>query len=421
MVVPHPPESSPFKNSPDGCVLPYLMHTTAHEYYASIDTMPADAAALAEEYAFTYGRCFDSYQITEHNREYFFSSGRGGVVGFVRDGKYVHVLGGLLADEASRDRLLSEFVLFAQSRDFHISIFNVCDEDHALFREHGFQLTKWGEEAIVHLPLTTWRGKKYEWLRRQENYCRRKNLTMREVTDVMSRNEDGDPTVAELREISESHIRNTTHGKEMRVLVSEFAPSRLGRRRIFVAESPTRIEAYISCNPCQGGEMWAIETWRRRPDSPRGTVAFLMMQTLRLWKEEGVRDVSLCLVGCVRCDEPMPNDSRLLRSGMNLWWNYGNWVFDMRGLYHFKSRFRPEYRDLCVAALPNLTFHSIRTFLKMWKICRPRLGGLVTNVREKWGKRSQRKHLARPADNHRTNGKPSADQQTPESSKKQLV
>jgi phosphatidylglycerol lysyltransferase len=397
------------------------LHTTAFEYYTSIDSMPADAAALAEEYAFTYGRCFDSYQITEHNREYFFSSGRRGVVGFVRDGRYVHVLGGLLAEEDDRDPLLGEFVRFAQSRDFHVSVFNVCDDDHAVFRKHGFQLTKWGEEPLIHLPDTTWRGKKYEWLRRQENFCRRHDLTMREVTETMARNEDGDPTIAELLEISEAHIENTTHGKEMRVLVSEFDPPRLGRRRIFVAESPTRIEAYISCNPCLGGEMWAIETWRRRPDSPRGTVAFLMMQTMRLWKEEGVQDVSLCLVGCVRCEEPMPNDSRLLRNGMTMWWNYGNWLFDMRGLYHFKSRFRPEYRNLCVAALPNVTFHSMRTFMKMWKICRPELSGLVANVREKWGKRSQRKHLAKPTAKGNSNGKPPAKGQPSGANEKQVV
>ena len=381
--------------------------------------MPAEAARLAEQYAYSYGRCFDSYQITEHNREYFFSSGRRGVVGFVRDGRYAHVLGGLLAQEGLRDTLLGEFVRYAQSRNMHVSVFNVLDEDHALFRKYGFQLTKWGEEPIIHLPQTTWRGKKFEWLRRQENYCRRHDLTMREVTDAVSRNEDGDPTVAELREISETHIENTTHRKEMRVLVSEFDPPRLGRRRIFVAESPTRTEAFISCNPCRDGEMWAIETWRRRPDSPRGVVAFLMMQTMRGWKEEGVQDVSLCLVGCVRCGEPMPNDSRLLRNGMNLWWHYGNWLFDMQGLYHFKSRFRPEYRNLCVAALPNVTFHSMRTFMKMWKICRPQLGGLVDNVREKWGKRSQRKNLAKPAQKVDQNGKPTNKGHAAEESGKQ--
>ena len=51
-----------------------------------------------------------------------------------------------------------------------------------------------------------------------------------------------------------------------------FVSDALGDRRLFVARRDGRIEAFIVCNPCLGGTMWAVETYRRRADATRGVV-----------------------------------------------------------------------------------------------------------------------------------------------------
>lgn len=121
-----------------------------------------------------------------------------------------------------------------------------------------------------------------------------------------------------------------------------------------------------------------------------------MMSAMRCMQQEGVSGVSLCLIPCLRCDQPSDGDSRVVRRGLSFWWRYGNWLFDMRGIYHYKSRFRPEFRPLYVAASPRITFGSMRSCLRSWEVCRPKPAALLRNIGEWSRKLTERKSLAKP-------------------------
>ena len=60
---------------------------TGSEHYTSQTEMPADVPALLEQYAYDLGQTYDSYLVTEPDREYFWCVGRRGVVGFIRWGE----------------------------------------------------------------------------------------------------------------------------------------------------------------------------------------------------------------------------------------------------------------------------------------------------------------------------------------------
>lgn len=367
-----------------------------YEHYATLGEMTVEMQSLLEEFAFRHGESYDSYLVTEDRREYFWCRDRSGVVGFVRHGKYAHVVGGLLATDENKSLLLADFLAFAERGKLHVTFYNVCPENEPLFADLGFQWTKWGEEPLIDLTETQWRGKQYEWVRRQENYGKRHGVTCDEIEPSLGDPEYRESTAAELRDVSDEHLASTTHRKELKFLVSQFDPETLGRRRVFVARRDGRIEAFILCNPCLNGQTWAIETYRRRPDAVRGVVPCLMMHAMRQMQSEGVQHVSLSLIPCLRCEEPLENDSALLRRGLSMWWRHGNWLFDMRGIYHFKSRFRPTFRGLYVASSPSVSFFSMKSCLRLWEVCRPRPKGLLTSAGQKWSKRRQRKHLARP-------------------------
>jgi phosphatidylglycerol lysyltransferase len=392
-----------------------------YEHYAHLGEMTRQMQSLLEEHAYRYGESYDSYLVTEDRREYFWSRDRCGVVGFVRHGKYAHVVGGLLATDEDKPLLLTDFLAFARREKLRVTFYNVCPENETLFKEFGFQWTKWGEEPLVDLAETEWRGKPYEWVRRQENYGKRHDVICEEIEPSMNDPQYRDSIIDQLREVSEEHLASTTHQKELKFLVSQFDPENLARQRVFIARRNGRIEAFILCNPCLNGRMWAIETYRRRPDAVRGVVPCLMMHAMRKMKAEGVQHVSLCLIPCLRCNDKLENDSKLLRAGLSLWWRRGNWLFDMRGIYHFKSRFRPNFRGLYVAAQPKMTFSSLRSCLRLWGVCRPRPTGLITSVRQKWGKRRQREHLARPTSGQPAPTDPVIDAATQAEREKQLV
>jgi lysylphosphatidylglycerol synthetase-like protein (DUF2156 family) len=141
------------------------------------------------------------------------------------------------------------------------------------------------------------------------------------------------------------------------------------RRRVFVAES-SRIEGFIVCNPCLNARMYAIDIYRRRPDAPRGVIPFLFMRVMRKMQEEGIVTISLSLAPGLNCTR-LEGDSWMLRRGIGLWWKGLNWLFDMRGTYHYKSRFRPHFRPMYIAARPGLTPYTLWSLLYLWKVFRP--------------------------------------------------
>ena len=63
-----------------------------------------------EQFAFRHGRSYDAYLATEPGRELFWSRDGRGVVAFARVGRYLHVGGGLLADDTGKPQLLAELV-----------------------------------------------------------------------------------------------------------------------------------------------------------------------------------------------------------------------------------------------------------------------------------------------------------------------
>jgi phosphatidylglycerol lysyltransferase len=136
--------------------------------------------------------------------------------------------------------------------------------------------------------------------------------------------------------------------------------------------------------------------YRRREDATRGVIPFTMMQALRRLQAEGADFCSLSLIPAVRCERAVKGDSGPARVACVLLWNYGNWIFDLRGIYHFKSRFRPEYRDMYIVALPKASVLSMIAMGRTWGLLSFNPLRLLRSSGEKILKWSSRRSLAEP-------------------------
>ena len=366
-------------------------------YFRSQSVMPDESIELVEQYAYEYGETYDSYLVTETDREYFWSRDQRGVVAFCRRGRHIIAAGNLLARPEDRESLLVQLLEFARTKRWAISFVNVPRSHTRLFRRHGFEITKWGEEPIIRLQDATWQGQDYAWARRQENFCIRHGVEFCEVKADSLDPVYRDQIVPQLEAVSRAHIASTLHERELPFFEGQFCPLDLRRRRLFVARHAGQIVAFLVCNPGLSGELWAIEIYRRFPEAIRGVIPYSIMQTLRTMKSEGVSYVSLSLIPFLRCETAATGDSRILRPGANFWMQHLNSIFDMRGIYHFKSRFRPDYREMYVAALPRLTLRSTLSLAFAWKLFHFNPIRWLRRGFAKRGISSERQNLATPA------------------------
>ena len=337
------------------------------QHYRSQADMPRELNDRLRRCAQEFGETYAAYLVTEQDREYFWCSEQRGVIGFRRVGRYVHVGDGLLAASADRELLLREFLAFVEHNRWRPTFMNVPRTEINLFRRHGCQVTKCGEEPLVRLQRTDWQGKDSQWVRRQENFCKRQGVEVCEIhpdpADAVYQRD----IAPQLEEISRDHLASTLHGKDLRFFVSQFSASQLEGKRLFVARKDARIMAFIVCNPGLDGDFWAVEVYRRRQDAVRGVITYTIMYAMRTMKAEGVGYFSLSLAPFLRCT-PMLKDSAIFRSVANVWWRFLNPVYDVRGLFHFKSRFRPDYREMYLASKPAVTVRSLLAIAWVWNL-----------------------------------------------------
>jgi len=336
------------------------------QHYHSKDAMDADRVRLLEDMAFRYGRYFDSYLITEPNREFLWGSEDYGVIGFSRRGRYLHVAGGLICNEYHRAEFLEEIREFARINNLVISFFSIDEPDAELFRERGFQVSRFGVDARIELEGMEWRGKPYEWVRRQANFVSRHSVSFEECLWESLSGEETLQLFEELQVVSDEHIAGKTQDGEIPFFEGRLVPGHMHRRRIFLAKGDNgcgRIEGFVVCNPMQGGESWSLEMYRQRKDAPRGTIPYLFKQVIEQLKAEGVEHVSICPVPTIGTERELRGSAFPVRVGMYGWRKLGSVIFDCKGLYHFKSRFRPEFHDLFICAYPSSNWGAVWAYM----------------------------------------------------------
>jgi phosphatidylglycerol lysyltransferase len=343
------------------------------QYFSSHDQMPNELIQKLEQMAFEFGRYFDSYIITEPNRHYFWSQKESGVVGFEITGRYINVASGLITHPDNRTDLIKDFISFAELNGLVISFYSIDQEDADLLQASGFQVTKFGEETSIPLSNWSWSGKKFEWVRRQANFVKRKNIVFEEVSEETASQEEWSQFINELIQISDEHLSTKAQKGSIPLFEGLLLPGYIYRRRIFIArnlneDSEKRIEGFILCNPFQNGEQWGIEMYRKRIDAVRGTVPFLVYHSVNTLQNEGRQTVSLSPIPALRCEKPLKNDSRIFRTFLSIWYNHSNYMFDLPGIYHFKSRFRPEFSNIYSCTYPKTTIFSILGYARCCKM-----------------------------------------------------
>jgi phosphatidylglycerol lysyltransferase len=319
-----------------------------------------------EAFAYDFGRSYDSYLVIEQSYEYLWNADESGVVAFNRCGQTLFVVGGLLAAEAHKEQLLAGLVAYASINKLTVAVFNLGEAELPSFRRQGWQLNKFGEDAIVSLRMNSWQGKDYAWVRRQENYLQRQGMGLSEVRRETMTSDEWQALMTELMAMNAVCLGMRPQRPQKLTFEGWFDPDQLGRKRIFIARDAQglgSLEGFLLCNPYQGGREWAIEIYRSRPKGRRGVVPFMMLQALRQFQAEGIRQVSLCLVPAINVEKPLPNDSWLVRSLLVTWCRFGGFLFNVRGLYHFKGRFRPNFEPRYVGIYPKATWRVVIDFL----------------------------------------------------------
>lgn len=353
---------------------------------------PTELAPSIEQFAYRYGQVYDSHLAAEADRQRFRATDGSGMLSYVRLGRHLKIGGGLLAPAESRERLLREFLEQCRVRKQTAAFFTITEADVELFHRAGCEVAKWGEDPIVDLASWNCRGKDFEWLRRQRNFCRRQGVDCREWSPSEVGHEERAAVLAEIRAVSQEWLAAKPQAEPLGFFNGEPTPEILERGRVFLVraeEGRGALEAFVVASPFDDGRRFALDIYRHRNDAVRGAIPFAMLHALDTLQAEGIEAVSLCMVAAMGTT---PAGERATLADRLLSWGGRSLspLFDLAGMYHYKSRFRPRFEPRYVCTWPRATLMTSLTNFYLTGITNFSVGKLCRRTWSLWRKRRLR-------------------------------
>jgi phosphatidylglycerol lysyltransferase len=357
-------EISPLPSSAGGAAgAPIALSSIDHSTPILRRTLSSGDHSRIEEFAYLFGNAPESYDIISSTGSLLRTPCGEGFLNVYPDRSCWHIPGGIIAEQIKKPSTILWLKQLADQHRRTIAVYSVNAEELPLFQDAGYVINKFGEEPIIDLADLDWKGKSFEWVRRQTSHCRRQGLNIIEIT---SRDEQR-AAADELTQVFFDDLRHRVYSKPLQLLEGEFNPHALGRRRLFVARhlASKRMEGFLVTSPMENGTSWAFETYRKRSDAIRGTIPYLFREVVDRLQTEGVQQVSLCLVPGkgVHGDKSETADARV-RWLLGMWYGRLSLIFNASGQDYFKSRFRPRYVDRYICVYPRNSWGSIFSFLK---------------------------------------------------------
>lgn len=306
-------------------------------------TLPDDAdLAKARRFLETHGGSTHAHLLFLGDKSLFYSADSRALIQYGHIGNRLVALGDPSGDAASFAAVIAEFRSFADRHNLTPLFYQVSERHLGLYHELGFSLFKLGETALVPVASFTLAGKRNESLRHSVNKAKKAGATLEVLQPPLD-----DETWRALESISNAWLA------EKSVAEKSFSLGRFDRR--YLAAAPVavvrrdqRIIAFASLMPQYGGTVSiGIDLMRHVPGAPTGVMDLLFSELIEYARAQDYQYLDLGMAPLAGVGESRYSKSqeRLAR----LAYEYGNRLYNYKGLRSFKDKYHPEWRSSYLA------------------------------------------------------------------------
>jgi phosphatidylglycerol lysyltransferase len=279
------------------------------------------------------------------SEDYFFDAEqRSGLAYHVWRGVAV-CLGDPAGDHKRWPALLDEFGEVCYQNDWLPVLVHIQDTNRALYERRGFSLQKLGQEAVVNLEHFQSEVVGGKYFRQINNKFTKQGysaelLTPPHHTAVINR----------LRDISNDWLKHGGH-EERGFAMGYFSEAYMQACPVMVVrDAAGTIQAFLNQLPADFDSTEATYDLLRYTRSSLGNSNdYLLMQFASILQKEGYQRLNLGLCPLTGLDEPDDDSTGLIHTFLRFAYANGDRLYSFSGLYRFKSKYQPEWRDRYVA------------------------------------------------------------------------
>ena len=254
--------------------------------------------------------------------------------GSVRD--RLVALGSPCGTDAGIDRAILDFRHFADTQDRKPVFYEVLEPDLSRYHDHGFDLFKLGELALVDLSEFSLAGKRWEDLRQATNRADKEKLTFTLVYPPFDT-----ALLTNLERVSDAWLADKG-GTEKSFSLGSFEPLYLEWSPIALVHRDDELIAFANVLPPYGpGGHASVDLMRHVSDAPRSTMDYLFAKVMQWAKDQGYEVFSLGMAPLSRVgDNPYARANERLAA---IAFRYGNRFYNYQGVRRYKDKFKPEW------------------------------------------------------------------------------
>ncbi|HZP66828.1 MAG TPA: bifunctional lysylphosphatidylglycerol flippase/synthetase MprF [Rudaea sp.] len=245
-------------------------------------------------------------------------------------------LGSPCGTDAGIDRAILDFRHFADAQDRVPVFYEVLEPDLSRYHDHGFDLFKLGELALVRLEEFSLAGKRWEDLRQASNRAQREKLTFELVYPPFDT-----ALLSDLERVSDAWLADKGGG-EKGFSLGRFDPEYFAWSPIALVHREGELIAFANVLPPYGpGGHASVDLMRHVADTPRSTMDYLFAKVMQWAQDQGYEIFSLGMAPLSRVgDNPYARVNERLAA---LAFQFGNRFYNYQGVRKYKDKFKPEW------------------------------------------------------------------------------
>jgi len=281
-----------------------------------------------------------------------------GYIAYKNHFKTAVVLGDPIVSDESMQESVRDLKQALCASKYHICFFLCKEKMKKPLRDEGFKGFCFGQDAIVNLNDFNLSGKKKWSIRSSVNYAKKHNMIVEEYKHISHRSKD---TEDEIKKISAEWIRMKKE-PELNFAFGHVDFEKNKEVRYFISKHEGETTGFLTYYPIYGKNCYYLDLTRRKNDSPRGTIDYLMVKSFEILKKEGVEKI---YIGCsplfFQKLDPKIN-IRFTTVFFRAYTPFFGFLYPAKSELFFKKKYATEWEPHYIFYYPRF---SLRIFLSM--------------------------------------------------------
>lgn len=291
------------------------------------------------------GSSEDYFKLWPHDKQYFFNDLQNCAIAFHVYHGVALCLGDIVGEERHMNQLLSNFRSLCFNNDWLPSFIHIEYNNHALFEKHGFNLQKIGQEAVLDLAHFHDTVKNNKYFRNIQN-----KFVKQDYSTALLFPPHHKAIIDRLSAISNDWL--SVGGRiERGFAMGYFTEEYMQQCQVMVVrDAAGTIQAFMNKLPTEyESEEVNFDLLRHTKNSPGNINDFLLMHFISAMKQAGYKRLNLGLCPLVGLNETDAEKKGIIDGILRFAYANGDRFYSFSGLYRFKSKYEPEWRDRYIA------------------------------------------------------------------------